>query len=328
MQESARKILKDWQADLAIVGLVKKSEEALTLWFVPHEGDDTLDSGDAPYRLVDVTLPSEFHNDFNAQIVALALTVATPFANTETLGNVLERELVDVIGKIKHLLDHGTINVPDQRARLRVTLGTALRVLGERESGTERLEQAVTAYQAALEEQPRERVPLNWATIQNNLGNALNILGERESGTERLEQAVMAYEAALEELTRERVPLDWDQTQNNLAATLSTLGERESSTERLEQAMVAYQAALEEWTRERVPLDWARTQNNLGNALSRLGKCETSIERFEQAVTTYQAALEELTRERVPLDWAGTQHNLKFVQAIINSLKNINKPNK
>ena len=35
--------------------------------------------------------------------------------------------------------------------------------LGERESGTARLEEAVAAYRAALEEQTRERVPLDWA---------------------------------------------------------------------------------------------------------------------------------------------------------------------
>ena len=71
-------------------------------------------------------------------------------------------------------------------------LGNALRTLGERESGTERLEQAVSAYVEALKEYTRERVPLNWAMTQNNLGNALRTLGEREAGTERLEQAVSA----------------------------------------------------------------------------------------------------------------------------------------
>ncbi len=49
--------------------------------------------------------------------------------------------------------------------------------LGERESGTARLEEAVAAYRAALEERTRERVPLDWATTQNNLGNALQALG-------------------------------------------------------------------------------------------------------------------------------------------------------
>ena len=83
------------------------------------------------------------------------------------------------------------------------------RALGERESGTARLEEAVAAYRAALEERTRERVPLHWAMTQSDLGNALLTLGERESGTARLEEAVQAYRAALEEYTRERVPLDW-----------------------------------------------------------------------------------------------------------------------
>ena len=78
-------------------------------------------------------------------------------------------------------------------------LGIALSTLGERESGTARLEEAVAAYRAALEECTRERVPLDWAMTQNNLGIALRTLGERESGTARLEEAVAAYRAALEE---------------------------------------------------------------------------------------------------------------------------------
>ena len=52
-----------------------------------------------------------------------------------------------------------------------IGLGNALQVLGARESGTGRLEEAVTAYRAALEERTRERVPLDWAATQNNLGS-------------------------------------------------------------------------------------------------------------------------------------------------------------
>ena len=69
-------------------------------------------------------------------------------------------------------------------------LGNALWTLGERESGTARLEEAVAAYREALEERTRERVPLDWAMTQKNLGTALRALGERESGTARLEEAV------------------------------------------------------------------------------------------------------------------------------------------
>src|SRR5258708_40043394 len=83
---------------------------------------------------------------------------------------------------------------------MRGNLGTGLWTLGERESGTARVEEAVAAFRAALEERTRERVPLDWAATQNNLGTVLRILGERESSTARLmrlREAIDAYELAL-----------------------------------------------------------------------------------------------------------------------------------
>ena len=106
--------------------------------------------------------------------------------------------------------------------------GNALQILGERESATARLEEAVTAYRDALLECTRDGVPLDWAMTQNNLGNALTRLGERESGTARLEEAVTAYREALLERTRDSVPLDWATTQNNLGNALQALGARKN----------------------------------------------------------------------------------------------------
>ena len=97
-----------------------------------------------------------------------------------------------------------------------MALGVALATLGERESGTARLEQAVAAFTEALKERTRALVPLDWAATQSNLGVALMTLGEREAGTESLEQAVAAFTEALKERTRARVPLAWAATQNNL----------------------------------------------------------------------------------------------------------------
>lgn len=51
-------------------------------------------------------------------------------------------------------------------------------------------ERQISAYNEALKEWTRDRVPLDWATTQNNLGGALSALGQRESGTDRREQAV------------------------------------------------------------------------------------------------------------------------------------------
>ncbi|MCB2099903.1 MAG: tetratricopeptide repeat protein [Rhodobacterales bacterium] len=178
----------------------------------------------------------------------------------------------------------------DQRGTTGNNLGNAHYTLGERESGSARLEEAIDAYRATLEEWTRERVPLKWAGAQNNLGSALQALGERESGTARLEEAVAAYRAALEEWTRERVPLQWATTQNNLGIALRTLGERESGTARLEEAVAAYRAALEEWTRDRVPLDWAMTQNNLGKALRIIGERQNDKVRLKEALAAIENA--------------------------------------
>ncbi|NOX42005.1 MAG: tetratricopeptide repeat protein [Alphaproteobacteria bacterium] len=198
----------------------------------------------------------------------------------------------------------------DERGTAQNDLGNALATLGQRHRDSERLEQAVMAFRAALEERTQDNVPLGWAMTQNNLGAALLMLAERGNETARLEMAIKAFRAALEERTQDKVPLDWAMTQNNLGNALKSLGARDSDTARLEQAILAFRAALEEWTQDKVPLDWAGIQNNLGTVLSTLGARESDSTRLEQAVAAYRAALEERTQDKVPLEWAATQYNL------------------
>jgi tetratricopeptide (TPR) repeat protein len=221
-------------------------------------------------------------------------------------GINLDLEVAIALARAQQLASSGS----DERGTALMNLGNALWTLGAREAGTARLEEAVAAFRAALEERTRERVPMDWAVTQNNLGSALATLGEREAGVARLEQAVHAYRAALEEWTRERVPLDWAMTQNNLGAALWNIGAREAGTARLKEAVAAFRASLEERTRERAPLGWAATQNNLGNALTILGEREAGTAGLKEAVAAFRAALEERTRGRVPLDWAMTKNNL------------------
>jgi tetratricopeptide (TPR) repeat protein len=192
---------------------------------------------------------------------------------------------------------------PPQWPKVQNSLGLALFILGQRESGTARLEEAIAIHREVLTEPIRESVPLEWAMAQSGLANALQVIGTRESGTAKLEQAVAAYREALKERTRERVPLQWAATQNNLGTALASLGERENGTAKLEEAVAAFREALKEYTRERAPLDWAMTQNNLGTLL--LG-----LRRTDEAVAAFREALKERTRGRVPLQWAATQSNL------------------
>ena len=190
-------------------------------------------------------------------------------------------------------------------------LGNALRTLGERETGTARLEQAVAAYSAALEEQTRDRVPLDWAMTQNNLGNALRTLGERESR----HRAARAGRGGIQRGARGDGPATACRSTGPRHRTIwaTRCGRSESARPAPSGSSRPWRHTTrrsEERTRDRVPLDWATTQNNLGNALRTLGERETGTERLEQAVAAYTRRSEERTRDRVPLDWATTQNNL------------------
>ena len=146
-----------------------------------------------------------------------------------------------------------------------MNLGIALRTLGERESGTARLEEAVAAYRAALEERTRARVPLAMGhdadrTSATRSGHSASARAARRGWRRRSRPSGRRWKNALARACRSQ----WARTQQNLGIALQTLGERESGTARLEEAVAAYRAALEENTRARVPLEWARTQQNLG----------------------------------------------------------------
>jgi tetratricopeptide (TPR) repeat protein len=199
----------------------------------------------------------------------------------------------------------------DQRAVILNDLGNSLWRLGERESSTARLYEAIKAYHDALKENTRDRAPLDWAMTQNNLGNALQTVAplETDNTIARLNEAVHAYRESLKEYTRELTPVDWARTQSNLGNALSTLGEVESGTARLHEAVAAFRDALTVRIRERAPLEWATTQDSLGTALSTLGERESGTVRLEEAITAYREALKERTRERVPLQFAMSTGN-------------------
>jgi tetratricopeptide (TPR) repeat protein len=119
-----------------------------------------------------------------------------------------------------------------------------LRMLGQMDHATPRLEEAVATYREALQEYPRQRAPARWAAIQNDLGLTLWRLGEAEDGTARLKEAVLAFQAALQERTRDRAPIQWAITKCALAFPLARIAEREGDIGLLRATAIAYDAAL------------------------------------------------------------------------------------
>jgi hypothetical protein len=88
--------------------------------------------------------------------------------------------------------------VPLDWAQTQNNLGVALKDLGELESGTARLEEAVAAYRAALQERTRERVPLQWGASFGNQGVAMMLIADRTKdralAAAALRQIQTAYE--------------------------------------------------------------------------------------------------------------------------------------
>ena len=117
------------------------------------------------------------------------------------------------------------------------SLGNALQVLGERESGTARLEEAVAAYRAALKERTRERVLLEWAQTQNTLGNALcdaRRARERDGAAGGSGRGLSRGPEGMDPRAR-AARMGGDPEQPRHCA--SEAGERESGTARLEEAV-------------------------------------------------------------------------------------------
>jgi tetratricopeptide (TPR) repeat protein len=206
-----------------------------------------------------------------------------------------------------------TSDAPDW-AMIQYNLGVTLMRLGQQEKDKILLKDALSAYRKALTKLPRERSPLDWASVQASLATALTEMGE-------FENAVGIFNDALEEVTRERTPHLWAIIQNNLGGTLYKIGTRAQEGARFEQAIAAFRAALEVRTREDVPIHWATTQNNIGATLLSLGEYEKppfrlgehkqhpatngqDINHLEEAVTTLRDALKVRTRDRLPHQWA------------------------
>ncbi|MCX7561093.1 hypothetical protein OS190_16100 [Sulfitobacter sp. F26204] len=78
-------------------------------------------------------------------------------------------------------------------------LGIALLTLGQRETGTTRLDEAVTAFRNALLEWTREAVPFNWAMVPHCLSGLELALFEKTTEVPHLDKA-MEYAFAAREV--------------------------------------------------------------------------------------------------------------------------------
>ena len=133
--------------------------------------------------------------------------------------------LVDKYRKI--LNDDVRVRLPMQWAETEANLGSALEALGERETGTERYVEAISAFNEALKIYTHDRAPRQRAVVLTNSGVALTRLGDRAGFLSSFEEAIKAYREALSEFTRDEIPLEWGVVKTNIWNSVLTTGRAE-----------------------------------------------------------------------------------------------------
>jgi hypothetical protein len=98
--------------------------------------------------------------------------------------------------------------VPIEWAETQNNLGTALGALDALESGTVRLEEAITAFRQALQEFTRTHLPLRWARTQENLALVHVAFFNKDPQPRHLDAALEAVNGALQEYRKANATYD------------------------------------------------------------------------------------------------------------------------
>jgi len=199
---------------------------------------------------------------------------------------------------------------------LRLERGAALHNLaivqsqiGDREVGSESLEQAVDTFRRASETVQHD--PRLKALVETSLAANLVRLGKRQKDKQHLREAIRLAEAASQTLSYALLPTALVVAQNALAVAFEALGDRENDPEMLEQAISVYRRLLRIVTRKRALLQWFNLQINLSGALIRRGEFDgNSTPWIREAVKVIEEALREPIRDGCPFDWASAQNAL------------------
>lgn len=189
---------------------------------------------------------------------------------------------------------------PERWADTQASLGGVLQMQGK-------LEEAVTALNAALQVRTPETDADGWALVQIHLGD-LQLARSSRDNPRALEEAIVAYRAALRVWTRERDGAQWGVAQGNLGNALASLYFAGGDVAALQEAVLAFRRALSVVSRENNLDAWSTRQYNLATTLYALVQ-SGERQRLPEAVTAARAALDGF-REQGDERWAGEAQRL------------------
>lgn len=212
-----------------------------------------------------------------------------------------------------------------EEARTEGDLGNALEDMGIRvgeDKARSNLEQAVQAYQRALEILTKESDPKDWALLQVNLALALMAAAEREPGNNfnlLIGRAIKGYKDGLGVIDKAAFPVEWAAIQEGLGLALSDEADKvggDKANALYEQSIEALRRSLEIRTKNALPEAFARTQLSLCTVLRSQGEqfvTEEADVLYGQALSACESALEVLNKRDLPQNWATAQDLLGAV---------------
>ncbi len=223
----------------------------------------------------------------------------------EGLSEQITSRLVSILREALVRAEDNSQVAPETRAEMQNMLGGALEELSVDQE--QACEEAIAAFEKALQMYTLDRYPHLYAMTQRNLGGAYQRRTRGEK-TLNLKQAIAHYQAALQAYTREALPEDWASVHAALAALYLEVTTNESG-ESEELGIAHCEAALQVYTHEAFPLEWAAVQVTLSKLYQERGTGKRR-ENQEHAIVCCQSALQVFTVDAFPEDWAALQFTL------------------
>lgn len=192
------------------------------------------------------------------------------------------------------------------------------------EEGAQLYNDAIVAFENALEVFNKEDNPVEWATAQRALGqvnsnsDTYNAIEGKALNAARLTEAANAFKAAMEVFTQDADPVSWAGLQFQLGDIYATLHQRQGGTLWLEKSVLAHKNVLEVLKEDDNPSVWAQVQYFIGNGLVELGAAVKNKEMLEDAITASKLATEsDYFKNIFPEFYERNQINIQVAENLI-----------
>ena len=305
-QNEVRVILEDKNADLMIYGEVLRNGLRLRMIssVVPPEGrPDEFGFSDA------LLVPHNFGVELANLIYASVLAAALPakMKHRKTLAPYIIGAAQQSMKLLEALPDGLDV---DQIGTIYTYLGVTSACVWRLQNKSTGLTAAVTAYEKAAREGPKELAPLVMAELKIRLGVALQELSAIKDDADMFGDALDAFETVTSTLNPNSYAREWGLAYICLGTAYLARGNKEVAVDDCDRASSAFDAALKVFTKEKDLPRWLEVMTLKGTALMTAGTINVGVRELEEAADVLREVLAARKRVTQPSLWAQTSNGL------------------